>query len=137
MRVSTSTSSSQRSYQHRRNAPHLTAPGLIILQTAFISLGLAAELLVRQKVAFFSGAILLATFAGGVLFARPKIVRLAAVVPPLATFAALIFLLPTVGPSSFSPTRLALDVSASLANIAPYLLSGAVGAWAIAYYRKS
>ena len=137
MRVSTSTSSSQRSYQPRRNAPHLTAPGLIILQTVFISLGLTAELLVRQKVAFFSGAILLATFAGGVLLARPKIVRLAAVVPPLATFAALILLLPTVGPSSFSPTRLALDVSASLANIAPYLLFGAVGAWAIAYYRKS
>ena len=98
---------------------------------------MTAELLVRQKVAFFSGAILLATFAGGVLFARPKIVRLAAVVPPLATFAALILLLPTVGPSSFSATRLALDVSASLANIAPYLLFGAVGAWAIAYYRKS
>ncbi len=137
IRVSTSTSSSQRSYQPRRNAPHLTAPGLIILQTLLIGLGLAAELLVRQKVAFFSGAVLLATFAGGVLFARPKIVRLAAVVPPLATFLALILLLPTIGSSSFSPTRLTLDVSASLANIAPYLIFGAIGAWGIAYYRKS
>ena len=135
--VRTSSSSSLRSYQGRRNSPHLTAPGLVILQSLLISLGIAAELLLRQKVAFLSGVVLLVTFAGGVLFARPKIARLAAVVPPLATFAALILLLPTVGPSSFSPTRLALDVSASLANIAPYLLFGAIGAWGIAFYRKS
>lgn len=98
---------------------------------------MAAELLLRQKVAFFTGVVLLVTFAGGVLYARPKIARLAAVVPPLATFVALILLLPTIGPSSFSPTRLVLDISASLANIAPYLLFGALGAWAIAFYRRS
>ncbi len=137
MPVSTSSSSSLRAYQGRRNTPHLTAPGLVILQSLFIALGFAAELLVRHKVAFFSGIVLLVAFAAGVLFARPKIVRLAAVVPPLAAFALLILFLPTIGPSSFSPTRLALDVSASLANIAPYLLFGAVGAWGIAFYRKS
>jgi hypothetical protein len=98
---------------------------------------LAAELLVRHKVAFFTGAIVLITFAGGVIFARPKIAPLAAVVPPLATFVALILFLPTVGTSSFSLTGLAVDVSSSLANIAPYLLFGALGAWGIAFYRRS
>lgn len=135
--VRTSTRSATASYPSRRNAPHLTAPGLVILQSLLISVGLAAELLLRQKVAFFTGAFLLLTFAGGVLFARPKIALLAAVVPPLATFVALILFLPTIGPSSFSLTRLAIDVSASLANIAPYLLFGAIGAWAIALYRRS
>lgn len=135
--VRTSTRSAIGSYQGRRNTPHLTAPGLVILQSLLVSAGLAIELLLRQKVAFFTGMLLLLVFAGGVLFARPKIARLAAVVPPLATFVALIIFLPTIGPSSFSPTRLAVDVSASLANIAPYLLFGALGAWVIALYRRS
>lgn len=125
------------SYQGRRNTPRLTAPGLIILQSLVISVGLAAELLIRQRVAFFTGALLILVFAGGVLYARPKIAPLAAVVPPLATFVALILFLPTIGPSSFSLTHLALDLGASLANIAPYLLFGAIGAWAIALYRRS
>lgn len=87
--------------------------------------------------AFFTGLLVVITFAGGVLFARPKIALLAAVVPPLAIFGALILLLPTIGPSSFSPTQLTLDVGASLANLAPYLLFGAIGAWGIALYRRS
>jgi hypothetical protein len=77
------------------------------------------------------------TFAGGVIFARPKIAPIAAVVPPLATFIGLILFLPTVGPSSLSLTALAVDVSSSLANLAPYLLFGALGAWGIAFYRRS
>jgi hypothetical protein len=137
MPVRTSTSSARGTYQGRRNSPRLTAPGLVILQSLLINTGLIAELVFRQKVAFFTGAIVLITFAGGVIFARPKIALLAAVVPPLATFVGLILFLPTVGPSSFSPTRLAVDLSSSLANIAPYLLFGALGAWAIAFYRRS
>jgi len=142
--VQTSSGSSQRSYQgrqnsdqHRQNGPHLTAPGLVILQSLLISAGLAAELLIRHKVAVLTGTIVLVAFAGGVLLAKPKIAALGAVVPPLATFVALILLLPTLGPSSFSPTHLVVDLSASLANIAPYLLFGAIGAWGIAFYRKS
>jgi hypothetical protein len=135
--VSTSARSAPRSYGGRRHSPRLTAPGLVILQSLFISVGLVAELLVRQKVAFFTGAIVLIAFAGGVIFARPKIAPLAAVVPPLATFFGLILFLPTVGPSSLSLTALAVDVSSSLANLAPYLLFGALGAWGIAFYRRS
>jgi hypothetical protein len=135
--VSTSTRSAPRSYGGRHNSPRLTAPGLVILQSLLISVGLVAELLIRHKVAFFAGAIILITFAGGVIFARPKIAPLAAVVPPLATFFGLILFLPTVGPSSFSLTSMGLDISASLANIAPYLLFGALGAWGIAFYRRS
>lgn len=117
--------------------PRLTAPGLVILQSALIVLALALELLIRNKVAALTGVAVLITFAGGVLFARPKIALLAAIVPPLASFVALILFLPTLGPSSFSPTRLAIDLSASLANLAPYLLTGALGAWGIALYRRS
>ncbi len=129
--------SSRNSYQHRGGAPRLTAPGLVILQSAFIAIALALELLIRNKVAAVTGVAVLVTFAGGVLFARPKIALLAAIVPPLASFVALIVFLPTLGSSSFSPTRLAVDLSASLANLAPYLLIGALGAWGIALYRRS
>jgi len=138
VQTSPSASPSRRnSYQHRGSAPRLTAPGLVILQSALIALALALELLIRNKVAAVTGVTVLVAFAGGVLFARPKIALLAAIVPPLASFAALIVLLPTLGSSAFSPTRLALDLSASLANLAPYLLIGALGAWGIALYRRS
>jgi len=135
--VRTSTRSVSNPHLRRKNTPRLTAPGLVILQSLLIVVGLSAELLLRHKVAFFTGLLVVITFAGGVLFARPKIALLAAVVPPLAIFGALILLLPTIGPSSFSPTQLTLDVGASLANLAPYLLFGAIGAWGIALYRRS
>lgn len=108
--------------------PALTIPGVIILQSAWITLFLLINLLWSKSAGTLAGLAIVTAFLG-TLVARPRAASWGATIPPLATVVALFFFLPIFGTSSFSP-RLAVDVLNALAGLAPYLVIGAAAAWA-------
>lgn len=108
--------------------PSLTIPGVVILQTIWITLFVIINLFFSKSVGALAGIAILIAFLATFL-ARPRAASWGATIPPLATVGALFFFLPLVGASSFS-SRLAVDVLNSLAGLAPYLVIGAAAAWA-------
>lgn len=108
--------------------PSLTIPGIVILQSAWITLFIVINLLWSKSAGTLAGFAILTAFLG-TWVARPRAASWGATIPPLATLAALFFFLPIFGTSSFS-LRLAVDVLNSLAGLAPYLVLGAAAAWA-------
>lgn len=113
---------------HQR--PALTTPGVIILQSLALFLAIAIDITFSSTVGLTTGVTLILVFAGGALLARRQARTWSAITPPLAVVIALGVLMPTLGNSSFSPARLAVDVLNALAAIAPYLVLGAVTTWA-------
>ena len=112
----------------------LTAPGIAALPSALLFLLMGIEILIRDHVGLFSGLASLLVNGGGSWLARRDARRAAAITPPLATLISLLIWLP-IGPSTLSPSRLAIDLLSALASLAPYLLVGAAFSW-FRVYRK-
>ena len=117
------------------NGPGLKKEGVVVLQSFFIALFTAIELLFRSGAGIISGLILCLVLFGGIRFCRKGTTYVAVVTPPLA-FAAtvLLYQLLSVG---LKPSRLGLDFIASLASIAPYLLVSAIYGWFIFFNEKA
>ena len=117
------------------NGPGLKKEGVVVLQSFFIALFTAIELLFRSGAGIISGLILCLVLFGGIRFGRKGTTYVAGVTPPLA-FAAtvLLYQLLSVG---LKPSRLGLDFIASLASIAPYLLVSAIYGWFIFFNEKA
>ena len=115
--------------------PGLKKEGVVVLQSFFIALFTAIELLFRSGAGIISGLILCLVLFGGIRFGRKGTTYVAVVTPPLA-FAAtvLLYQLLSVG---LKPSRLGLDFIASLASIAPYLLVSAIYGWFIFFNEKA
>jgi hypothetical protein len=115
--------------------PALTSPGVIILQSVAIFLAVAIDLAFSASIGLITGITLAVAFAGGAMLARPRARSWSAITPPLALVVSLAALLPTLGTSSLSPARLAVDLINALAAIAPYLVLGASATWAYVLVR--
>jgi hypothetical protein len=131
----TSNTPGQLDPKSRIKGPGLTKPGVAILQTLFISIVVAIEILIRSNVGFLTGLSLWIAFAGGIYLGRDGTIFTSVVTPPLAFALSIIFLLPTVGGSTLRLSRFALDLVSGLASIAPFMVSGAVISWII-YFAK-
>jgi hypothetical protein len=114
----------------RAGTPRLTTPGVIFLQSLFLFLAVAMDLLFSKSVGLFTGMTLLLVFSAGALLARPKARSWSAITPPLAVMLSMAVLMPILGTSDFSPARLSVDILNALAAIAPYLVLGAAVTWA-------
>jgi hypothetical protein len=115
--------------------PGLKKQGVVILQSFFIALFTFIELWLRSGVGLITGIVLLACFYSGVRFGRPGTSYVAVVTPPLAFAAsALVF---TVLFDGLRPSRVGIDVVASLASEAPFLIIGAIYGWFIVLNAKA
>jgi hypothetical protein len=99
--------------------PGLTKPGVVILQFVVIFFFEAIEILF-----------------GAIYLGRAGTAYVTAVAPPISLLISSILLMPTLGESSFAPTKLLVDLVAGLASVSFYLLSGAAVAWFIWFKRE-
>lgn len=110
--------------------PALTTPGVIILQSLVLFLAIAIDLAFSKSIGLLTGFALVFVFAAGAILSRSSARTWSAITPPLAVVISLFVLMPTIGTSSFKPTRLAVDLLNSLAQVAPFLVLGAAATWA-------
>lgn len=113
----------------------LTKPGIILLQFFLIAFIAMIEIFIRSKVGIFTGVAIWGAYFGGIRLGRTGTLFVAVVNPPIAFALAIFIWMPTIGGSSLRLSRLAIDLIASLASIAPFLLSGALISWVI-YLQK-
>ena len=117
------------------NGPGLKKEGVVVLQSFFIALFTAIELLFRSGAGIISGLILCLVLFGGIRFGRKGTTYVAVVTPPLAFAATLLtYQILSVG---LAPSRLGLEFIASLAGIAPYLMASALYGWYIYLNQKA
>lgn len=116
--------------------PGLTKPGVVILQSLFISLLMAIEIAFRGNVGIITGVGLWIAFAGAIYLGRPGTIFTAVVTPPITFALMIVLLLPTVGGSTLRISRFALDLVSGLAGIAPFLVTGALVGWVIYFARE-
>lgn len=116
--------------------PGLTKPGIVILQSLFISFVMAIEIALRGNVGVITGVGLWIAFGGAIYLGRPGTVFTAVVTPPIAFAVMIVVLLPTLGGSTLRISRFALDLVSGLAGIAPFLVTGALVGWVIYFARE-
>jgi hypothetical protein len=118
--------------------PGLTIPGVVLLQSALITLVAALEILIKSDSAtgILTGLAILAAFAGGLYLGRPGTSYVSAVTPPIAFIVALILLVPTIGGTGAHVTLLGTAIVKSLAKEAPYLILGAAIGWGGHFARR-
>lgn len=117
------------------SGPGLKKEGVVLFQTLLITLFTGLELLIRSGAGIISGLIICAVLFGGIRFGRAGTTYVSVVTPPLAFAGTVItYLILTVG---INPSRLGLDLIASLASIAPYLLASALYGWFIFFNEKA
>ncbi|CAN2244666.1 hypothetical protein MCEMZLE12_01209 [actinobacterium SCGC AAA044-D11] len=109
--------------------PGLKVPGVIVLQFLLIFLFELFEYSFT-KVGFFTGLAILVSFLGGLYLGRPGTSFTNAVNPPIALLVSTIFIMATVGGIGFSPSKVGLELITTLSAVAPWLITGAVIAWA-------
>lgn len=115
--------------------PGLKKQGVVVLQFLFIAFFVFIELSLRTGVGILTGlAICLATF-GSIRFGRPGTAYVAAVTPPLAFVAST--LVATVLLGGFRAARVGVDLIASLASVAPFLMISALYAWFVYLNQKA
>jgi len=109
--------------------PGLKVPGVVLLQFILI---FAIEILEYSitKVGFFTGLAILVTFLGGLYLGRPGTSFTNAVNPPISFLISTLFIMATVGGIGFSPSKVGLELITTLSSVAPWLITGAVIAWA-------
>lgn len=116
--------------------PGLTKPGIVILQSLFISLLMAIEIAIRGNVGIITGVGLWLAFGGAIYLGRAGTVFTSVVTPPITFAVMIIVLLPTLGGSTLRVSRFALDLVSGLAGIAPFLVTGALVGWVIYFARE-
>ena len=109
--------------------PGLKVPGVVILQFLLIFIFEVLEY-TFTKVGFFTGIAILVSFLGGLYLGRPGTSFTNAVNPPIAFLISTLFILATIGGTGFSPGKVGLELVTTLSSVAPWLISGAVIAWA-------
>jgi hypothetical protein len=109
--------------------PGLKVPGVIVLQFLLIFIFEILEYSFT-KVGFFTGLAILISFLGGLYLGRPGTSFTNAVNPPIAFLVSTLLIMATVGGIGFSPAKVGLEVITTLSSVAPWMISGAVIAWA-------
>ena len=109
--------------------PGLKVPGVVVLQFLFIFIFEILEYSFT-KVGFFTGLAILISFLGGLYLGRPGTSFTNAVNPPIALLISTLIIMATVGGIGFSPSKVGLELITSLSSVAPWLIVGAVIAWA-------
>ena len=109
--------------------PGLKVPGVIVLQFLLIFIFEALEY-TFTKVGFFTGLAILTCFLGGLYLGRPGTSFTNAVNPPIAFLLSTLLIMATIGGTGFSPSKIGLDLITTLSSVAPWLITGAVIAWA-------
>lgn len=105
----------------------LTKPGIVVLQTLFISVITFIEISVRNGVGVITGLAICAAVLGAVRFGRTGTAYVAATTAPLAF--AVTALLTFLKEDGLHPSKLGVDFVASLASAGPYLLASASYGW--------
>ena len=109
--------------------PGLKVPGVIVLQFLLIFIFEALEY-TFTKVGFFTGLAIFTCFLGGLYLGRPGTSFTNAVNPPIAFLLSTLLIMATIGGTGFSPSKIGLDLITTLSSVAPWLITGAVIAWA-------
>ena len=109
--------------------PGLKVPGIVVLQFLLIFLFEAFEYNFT-KVGFFTGLAVLVSFLGGLYLGRPGTSFTNAVHPPIALLISTLILMATFGGTGFSISKIGLELVSALSAVAPWLITGAVIAWA-------
>jgi len=109
------------------NGPGLKKQGVVFLQSLFIFIICALEIWIRSGPGIVSGLIIALVTYGGVNYGRTGTRYVAAVTPPLAYAATVLFL--TILSDGLALSRVGIDFIGSLASVAPYLLISALYAW--------
>ncbi len=109
--------------------PGLKVAGVIILQFLLIFIFEILEY-IFTKVGFFTGLAILVAFLGGLYLGRPGTSYTNAVNPPIALLVSTLIIMATVGGIGFSPSKVGLELITTLSAVAPWLITGAVIAWA-------
>ena len=109
--------------------PGLKVPGVVVLQFLLIFIFEILEYSFT-KVGFFTGLAILISFLGGLYLGRPGTSFTNAVNPPIALLISTLIIMATVGGIGFSPSKVGLELITSLSSVAPWLIVGAVIAWA-------
>ena len=107
--------------------PGLKKQGVVFLQSLFIFIICALEIWIRSGAGIVSGLIIALVTYGGVNYGRTGTRYVAAVTPPLAYAATVLFL--TILSDGLALSRVGIDFIGSLASVAPYLLISALYAW--------
>jgi hypothetical protein len=115
--------------------PGLKKPGIVILQTVFISLFVFIEMNFRTGVGVLSGVAICLALLGSLRFGRPGTTYLCVVTPPLA-FAGSV-LVSIVLLNGLKPSRVGIDFIAALASEAPFLIAAAVYGWFVFLNQKA
>jgi hypothetical protein len=109
--------------------PGLKVPGVIVLQFLLIFIFEILEYSIT-KVGFFTGLAILISFLGGLYLGRPGTSFTNAVNPPIVFLVSTLLIMATVGGIGFSPAKVGLEVITTLSSVAPWMITGAVIAWA-------
>ena len=109
--------------------PGLKVPGVVVLQFLLIFIFEILEYSFT-KVGFFTGLAILISFLGGLYLGRPGTSFTNGVNPPIALLISTLIIMATVGGIGFSPSKVGLELITSLSSVAPWLIVGAVIAWA-------
>ncbi len=109
--------------------PGLNVPGVVILQFLLIFIFEALEY-TFTKVGFFTGLAIFVSFLGGLYLGRPGTSYTNAVNPPISFLISTLFIMATIGGTGFSISKIGLELISTLSAVAPWLIAGAVIAWA-------
>jgi hypothetical protein len=104
-------------------------PGIIVLQFLLIFIFEALEYTFTE-VGFFTGLAILVSFLGGLYLGRPGTSFTNAVNPPIVFLISTLLIMVTIGGAGFSPGEIGLELITTLSSVAPWLITGAVIAWA-------
>ena len=107
--------------------PGLKKPGIVIVQSLFLSTVIFLELWLRSGVGVVTGIAILISFYGAIRFGRKGTEYVSAVTPPLVLVVAVFISLMILDHLRIS--RVAVDLAAALASVAPYLIIGTVYGW--------
>ena len=107
--------------------PGLKKQGVVFLQSLFIFIICALEIWIRSGPGVVSGLIIALVTYGGVNYGRTGTRYVAAVTPPLAYAATVLFM--TILSDGLALSRVGIDFIGALASVAPYLLISALYAW--------
>jgi hypothetical protein len=107
--------------------PGLKKQGVVFLQSLFIFIICALEIWIRSGAGIVSGLTIALVTYGGVNYGRTGTRYVAAVTPPLAYAATVLFM--TILSDGLALSRVGIDFIGALASVAPYLLISALYAW--------
>ena len=110
----------------------LTKAGVIVLQTFFIGILSAVEVVFRHGIGVFTGITICLAVFGTIRFGRTGTEYVSAATAPLA-FAAVTFIA-TALVDGLHVSKVGVDFVSSLASAAPYLLVAATYGW-FSYFR--